>query len=147
MVKKQLWCSAWFMSKYTPLMFEYITLCSVKMSLSFYINPSENFNLYFLIQTNAHVWNSCGFMWIKYSTHKCFLKKAADVFVSLLINIIGLCLTAGLVESAWFSWYVCLANDDNVARHRIIEDVELNHQILNWLEFMSKFCTIYKNTL
>lgn len=68
-------------------MFEYITLqCHNEPEL--YNNPSETLNLYFLIQTNAHVGNSCGLMWIKYSTQKVFFKKAADVFVSILINII-----------------------------------------------------------
>lgn len=42
-------------------MFEYITLCSVKISLSFYINPSETLNLYFLIQTQR---SRLEFMWI-----------------------------------------------------------------------------------
>lgn len=87
--------------------------CSVTMSLSFNNNPSETLNLYFLIQTNAHVGNSCGLMWIKYSTQKVFFKKAADVFVSILINIIWLCLTAGLGGQCGS---VCLASDENVAR-------------------------------
>lgn len=48
-VKKQVCSYVLFLSEYTSLMFEYITVSSVNISLSFYINPSETLNLYVLI--------------------------------------------------------------------------------------------------